>query len=234
MNDVKDMYEEIDFLGSGHYGKVYKVRNLAVDRIEALKIVNIKKATQSQTDLLSEAKKQHEVKCENVVKLYNAFPLNDKLYISMEYLDGGTLESLVEDGYITIRQLVNHLSDCLHGLSRIHNKGYIHRDIKPNNILICDSGAKLSDFGLSDKVGKDKKLKSGYGYGTHKAPEVFLKGEYIKQSDIYAVGVTAFRLLNSDKFIEEYADAKAIAEAVVKENFHLGMIKNIDGMFQKN
>lgn len=215
MDDVKEIYEEIDFLGKGHYGRVYKVRNVTVGRVEALKIVNTKKATQSQSDLLSEAKKQYDVQCDNVVELYNAFPRNGKLYISMEYIEGGTLESMAEEEYITVRQLVHYLSDCLHGLSRIHNKGYIHRDIKPNNILLSDSGAKLSDFGLSDKVGSDKRLRTGYGYGTHKAPEVFRGTGYIKQSDIYAVGVTAYRILNTDDFLDDFDDNEFV-NAVVK------------------
>lgn len=200
MNDVKEKYELIEKLGSGNFGTVYKVRNNILDRIEALKIVEGVSPKDYEKQL--EAKVQHKLQHKNIVEIYDAYVRNNKLYISMEYLNGGTLESRAKSEHVTVKEVVRYLIDCLYGLQHIHNNGYIHRDLKPNNILMNNNTIKLSDFGLADLMDEDKELKSDFGYTFHRAPEVFTRKAYCEQSDIYALGVTAFRLLNGDNHIK--------------------------------
>lgn len=214
MDDVKDKYDKLKELGSGRFGTVFKVKNKYLDRIEALKIID--NVTVADYDKQMEAKVQHKLKHNNVVEIYDAYVRNSKLYISMEYLDDGTLEKKAKDNYLTVRDVIKYLTDCLYGLQHIHNNGYIHRDLKPNNVLISSNIAKLSDFGLSDEMDEDKEIKSGFGYTYHRAPEVFYNKAYCQQSDIYAIGVTAFRVFNGDSFIKKNYH---ILDCIIKGTF---------------
>lgn len=158
MNDVRDKYEELEKLGSGNFGTVYKVRNKVLDRVEALKI--IKGVTPNDYKKQLEAKVQHKLKHENIVEIFDAYVRNNKLYICMEYLSGGTLEKKSKDEYLTVKKIIKYMIDCLYGLQHIHNNGFIHRDLKPNNILMKGNTVKLSDFGLADEMDGDRELKT--------------------------------------------------------------------------
>lgn len=205
MLDIIDKYDVLDNdLGSGNFGKVYKVHNKVVNRIEAVKIVQ--NVSNSFDKDVIEAKVQHKLKHNNVVEIYDAFIRNNKLYIIMEFLANGTVEKLMkENGKLSIKQSIKISLDVLHGMQYIHNNHYIHRDLKPSNILIsADNIAKLSDFGLTSELDDEGKYRSGFGYNIHKPPEVLKEEGYCIESDIFAFGLTLYRMLNGDSFLEQY------------------------------
>jgi len=100
--------------------------------------------------------------------------------------------------------------DALRGLQHAHGRGLLHRDIKPANILVGNNGSgKLSDFGLAVPSGVNLKAlgMKDYGYVLHLAPEVHSGGSYSVLSDIYAAGVTLYRLVNGDTYLPAIAPA---------------------------
>lgn len=218
MIDISDKYEEQGKLGNGHFGSVFKAHNKVVDRVEAVKIVNEVSKLGDKANL--EARVQHKLEHPNVVEIYDAFIKNDKLYISMEFLSGGSVQRLIDkNGKLPIKQAIKIIVDALHGLQFIHNKHFIHRDIKPSNILLEESGvAKLSDFGLATELDDMGKYSSGFGYIYHKAPEVLTKREFTKQSDIFAIGLTLYRLVNGDDFINAF-DRATIGYNIISGDF---------------
>ncbi|MBO9608320.1 MAG: serine/threonine protein kinase, partial [Paenibacillaceae bacterium] len=163
---------------------------------------------------------QHKLEHANVTEIYDAFIKNNKLYILMEYLQGGSVQTLLDtQGKLPIKKAIKIIIDALHGLQFIHNKNFIHRDIKPSNILLDTSGvAKLSDFGLTTELDSLGKYTSGFGYVYHKAPEVLTRKEFTKKSDIFAIGLTLYRLVNGDSFIKSY-DRATIGYSIINGNF---------------
>jgi serine/threonine-protein kinase len=123
----------------------------------------------------------------------------------MEYLKGGSIEDEAKGSFIPLIRIKKLMCDMLRGLDHAHHKGILHRDIKPANILVGNAGeGKLSDFGLSLPKGVDP-LKLGikdYKYILHLAPEVAHRGMHSVAADIYACGVTMYRLVNGDSFFE--------------------------------
>ena len=100
-------------------------------------------------------------------------------------------------------------------LEYAHQQDYIHRDIKPGNILIGRRGeGKLSDFGLATQVPRGATA-SPYGYLTHVAPEMFRDGVANRLTDIYALGVTAYRLLNGDGFLPQLATTEELQDMIL-------------------
>jgi serine/threonine-protein kinase len=208
LNDISSKYENQGNLGSGNFGSVYKGYNKIIERVEAVKVIeNIHKLGNKAN---IEAMVQHKLKHDNVTEIYDAFIRNDKLYILMEYLKGGSVFNLLQkQEKLSVKQAIKITIDALHGLQFIHNNNFIHRDIKPSNILLDKSGvAKLSDFGLTSELDKDGKFKSRYGYTFHKGPEVFTLGEFRRESDIFALGLTLYRMVNGDKFISNYENTE--------------------------
>ncbi|MFZ5945663.1 MAG: serine/threonine-protein kinase [Bacillota bacterium] len=217
MNDLLDKYDNMGQIGSGNFGTVYKAYNKLLDRIEAIKVIN--NVSQFDDEETLEAKVQHKLKHNNVTEIYDAFIRNGKLYILMEFLDGGSIQSILKKGKLSVKDTIKYGIDVLYGMQLIHNSGYIHRDIKPSNILLDKKRmAKLSDFGLISKLDAAGKYSSGFAYVKHKAPEVLLKNENSRVSDIYSLGLTLFRMLNGDDTLIQY-QLREIPDLIIKGKF---------------
>jgi len=151
---------------------------------------------QRKMDLLAEAQHLKTAEHDRVVRVYDiAHDANeDRIYLSLE-LCKCSLGDLYEQGPMDIASLRTYLNDTTSGLCCVHSKEILHRDLKPMNILIGNDGrAKLGDFGLITD-----RLVLGYGsmagYSDHIAYEVWQNGQTSKKSDIWALGMTAYRLL---------------------------------------
>lgn len=143
-----------------------------------------------------------ELRHKNIVRVEDAGKTsNGFLYISMEYLPKGSLIDIYKRNVVLIKRAKKIVCDVCWGIQYAHDKGYIHRDIKLGNILISNNGiAKLSDFGLATRT-INRDIASPAGYLTHLAPEVINHRITNKLTDIYALGVTAYRLVNGDAFL---------------------------------
>ncbi|HEX04868.1 MAG TPA: serine/threonine protein kinase, partial [Bacteroidetes bacterium] len=149
----------------------------------------------------------------NIVAVTETGELDDnRIYVVMENLPNGSLEDEAQGGYIPLSRAKKLMIDVLRGLSHAHAKNIVHRDIKPGNIMIGNNNeGKLSDFGLAipDINTLDLSAVKGYQYILHLAPEVNKFSEYTELADIYACGVTLYRLVNGDNYLPAIAPKKA-------------------------
>lgn len=137
----------------------------------------------------------------------------------MEYIASGSIEDAFGGGVVPLRSAIKYTIDICKGLTYTHDRGYVHRDIKPANVLLDDTGSvKISDFGLcTNKLALGGA--SAAGYIMHIAPEVILDDVFTFQSDIYAVGMTAYRLLNGDSFLPVFNGSDELKDLIVTGNY---------------
>ena len=191
-------------LGSGHFGEVWLVTDIGLDIDRALKIISLEKLP-DKANFFTEAQVVMTSEHPNVIQVYETGKYNElNIYISMEYHPKGSLDDEAKGTYIDLTRVKHIMIDILRGLEFAHSKGVIHRDIKPANILIGkNSEGILSDFGLAliPQSGKTIVGASDYAYISHLAPEAIDYRKFSIESDIYACGVTLYRLLNGDSFL---------------------------------
>lgn len=144
-------YEILDHLGSGNFGDVYQVHDVALDTTKAIKILGI--ADPRNMKEIYEAQILQRCRHENCVHINEANVFNvsgeHKLIIDMEYLPEGSLEKRMQEGFVSPQVAIRHISHVLYGLGNAHHNGVLHRDVKPANILLSGNVSKLSDFGLA-------------------------------------------------------------------------------------
>jgi eukaryotic-like serine/threonine-protein kinase len=194
-------YEKLSRLGAGNFGEVWLVFDKALGVHRAVKYVPTSRIV-DPTEFYREPRTLMCLQHENIARVEDAGKeSNGSLYIAMEYLKRGSIEDIYKGRPVTLTAAIHHLCDVCWGLEFAHQKGYVHRDIKPANVLLTENGkAKLSDFGLATRVPKGG-VASPYGYLTHLAPEVFNSNSTSVLTDVYALGVTAYRLINGDSFL---------------------------------
>lgn len=208
-------FERLEKLGAGHFGEVWLVHDHALDVQRAVKFVPAKSVT-DPSNFYNEPRALMELRHDHIVRVEDAGRLTDgTLYVSMEYLRHGSVEQVYRSAPIQLTKCIGLIRDVCWALEYAHARGFVHRDIKPANVLIDGNGrGKLSDFGLATKVSVDGTA-SPFGYRTHLAPEV-VQGEGMSRlSDIYALGLTAYRLVNGDAFLPEVLDHGALIDMIL-------------------
>jgi serine/threonine-protein kinase len=190
-------------LGAGHFGEVWRVidTGLAIER--ALKLIPPAKVL-NPANFFHEAQMLKAVEHANVVRVEDTGRLDDgRIYVAMEYLPKGSLEDESKGSYVELTRVKRLMIDVLRGLEHAHSRGVLHRDIKPANILIGRTlEGKLSDFGLAVSAGMDLKTLGvkQYAYVVHMAPELYRGRLNTVSTDIYACGMTMYRIVNGDAF----------------------------------
>ncbi len=141
-------------------------------------------------------------------------------YLILEYMDQGSVEDLIKKmGAVAPRYAVPIFYNVLDAIQYSHDHGYIHRDLKPNNILINSEGAaKLTDFGITKVVGGKNLTKQGFVLGTtvYMAPEYLTQGVCNQQTDVYALGVTFYEMLTSRKPFEFLRDDEPLRDFALR------------------
>jgi eukaryotic-like serine/threonine-protein kinase len=153
-------YEIIDVLGAGGMGKVYKVRNIISERVEAMKVLLPNLATDADLAdrFMREIKVQASLQHPNIAALHTALRVNNQLIMLIEFVEGSTIESVLRSGPIPVPKAIDYIRQVLLALSYAHSHGVIHRDIKPANMMLTPSGeVKLMDFGIA-KLSEDRRL----------------------------------------------------------------------------
>jgi len=205
-------YKLINPIGGGASGQVWLAEDKSLAKPIAVKIMDTNNIS---VDLrLSEAKIGSRLKHSNVVNILYADILSHNgrkiVLIAMPYFQQGSILKKVNSlNFLDMPVAIKYIIDILRGLEYLHESGFYHGDIKPNNILIGDNNqAILTDYGLTCYSPKHKVVCPRASYLPHRSPETISENTYDEKSDMYQLGLTAFRLLNGigtikDKFLAD-------------------------------
>ena len=195
------IYKKFDSIGSGGFGKVYKVEDTKTHVNYAMKVIPHDKLTTDVEKMLVKNEIENHSKCNhpNIVKIVNTFSDSLNQYIVMEYCPGGSIDDKYKkQGRFNEEQIIDFVTGTIPALSYIHARGIIHRDIKLGNFLIGENNViKLCDFGLSVKENSGESLTVS-GTPNYLSPELLKDGPkaYSPACDVWALGVCVFILLN--------------------------------------
>jgi non-specific serine/threonine protein kinase len=194
-------YKIISKLGEGGMGVVYKAEDTRLDRSVAIKFLppQLSSDNNAKKRFIREAKAASSLNHANIAVVHEIDETPEgQMFMVMACYEGQTLKDRLESGPLGVDEAIAIVSQVASGLSKAHEKGILHRDIKPGNILIGDDGqAKLADFGLATLAGQTKITKTGMTVGTvaYMSPEQ-ARGEKVDaSSDIFSLGVVLYELL---------------------------------------
>ncbi|MEU0932090.1 MULTISPECIES: Stk1 family PASTA domain-containing Ser/Thr kinase [unclassified Embleya] len=189
-------------VAAGGMATVYRALDTRLDRTVALKVMHAGLAQDPEFTrrFILEAKAAARLSHPNVVNVFDQGTDGAVAYLAMEYVEGRTLRELLQDlGNMTPREAFGVLEPMLAALSAAHRAGFVHRDVKPENVLISDDGGiKLGDFGLARATTTTATAATGkvlVGTVAYLAPEQVERGESTPRSDVYAAGVVLYEML---------------------------------------
>ena len=198
---IANRYQLIRQLAAGSYGETWLANDLSLDRYVALKLQHQTDDNQEyQTEqFLREARIAASVSHQNVVAIFDAGSQNDRPFLVMEWVDGCTLkEEILGSRRVTPDRALTVTAEILDGLDGIHQRGIIHRDIKPQNIMVNELGTvKLTDFGIARLPGEADARDDGTttGSAAYMAPEQAQALPITAAADVYAAGVILYEML---------------------------------------
>jgi serine/threonine protein kinase len=200
----KGDYEILGVLGAGGMGKVYKVRNVLSDRVEAMKVLlpNLADQKELADRFLREIKVLASLNHTNIAALRTALTIDNQLVMIMEYVEGTTLASHLEEKAISWVDALQYMDQILAALSYAHKQNVIHRDIKPANMMLTPSGAiKLMDFGIARSGAEMGLTVTGTTLGSlaYMSPEQVKCEPIDARSDLYSVGVSLYEMVTGQK-----------------------------------
>jgi len=198
---IKGLYKIYDEVGSGGIATVYLARNLRTNQIVAVKVVHphiakdpeVVKRFQREAGLLTGLSNPH------LVQVFDYGVENGRHYLVMEYVEGRTLKSIInEEGALDVDRSLNIARQVAEGLAAVHHRGIVHRDIKPQNLMIEPDGTvKVMDFGIAHVADLSALTRSGYLVGTphYISPEQAMGQQVDHRSDLYSLGVVLYEML---------------------------------------
>lgn len=187
-------YKILSPLGSGGFGAVYLAKDTWIDKDVAIKVPH--KQNLNFSELLREPRLLAALDHPNIVSITTVEKENDVFFIVMEYVNGDTLENIIsQDGALDTARVVNYTVQIASAIDHAHRQGVIHRDLRPPNVLVSDSGTlKVADFGTSRFLEIAAHGTTVIGSPPYMAPEQF-EGKAVFGSDIYSLGITMYEML---------------------------------------
>jgi tRNA A-37 threonylcarbamoyl transferase component Bud32 len=205
-------YRIVGRLGRGGMGEVYRADDLKLAQAVALKFLpaELDRDPSRLMQLHNEVRMARQVSHPNVCRVYDIDEVDGHTFLSMEYVDGEELGSLLRRiGRFSIERSLELAREICAGLGAAHERGVIHRDLKPANVMIDGTGrVRITDFGLAGVAGESLRA----GTPAYMAPEQLAGSEVTARSDIYALGLVLYELFTGQRAIE----AKNVAELLRK------------------
>ena len=195
-----DDYELLELIGRGGFGRVYRVRDLQLERLVALKVLepSLIRDPSVVERFRREAQLAARLDHPNIVSIYDIGGRSGLIWYTMELIDGPNLAQLVErDGPLPVDKVLRLLREGLSALAHARGFGLVHRDIKPENLLIAGDGSlKITDFGLALALrGKFGGATSQSGTPQYASPEQLLGERVDQRSDLYSLAAVAYYAL---------------------------------------
>jgi len=216
-------YEILEKLGEGGMGVVYKARDTKLGREVAIKFLppHMSADKEARKRFIQEAKSASAIDHNHICTIYEIDETDDgSTFIVMAFYEGETLRERIDRGGIAIDEALEIISQAAAGLAKAHGKGIVHRDIKPQNILLTRDGeVKIIDFGLAKLAGRTRLTREGSTLGTaaYMSPEQARGEEVDHRSDIFSLGAILYEMLvGRSPFIGEH-EAAMLYEIVHEE-----------------
>lgn len=197
-------YQILGRLGAGAVGVVYRALQINLDREVAMKMLDAKVAERPDAvaSFRGEAQAAGRLSHPNLVQVYDVGETDGRHYYTMELVPGGDLEDRLEEGGpLPWQEAVAAARDCCRALAYAEENGLVHRDVKPENLMIGAGGIKLADLGLAATRGMIDTAQAG-GTPHFMAPEAIGAGGADHRSDLYSLGCTLYRLLTGHTVFE--------------------------------
>ncbi len=187
-------YKILSSLGSGGFGSVYLAEDTWIDKKVAIKVPH--RQNLDFGELLREPRLLASLNHPNIVSITTAEKQDNVFFIVMEYVPGETLENLIAaGGALDLARALDYTCQICNAVDHAHRQGVIHRDLRPPNVLVTESGlVKVADFGTSRFLEIAAHGTTVIGSPPYMAPEQF-EGRAVLASDIYSVGVTMYQML---------------------------------------
>lgn len=214
-------YRIIGIIGAGGMGQVFQVEHKITKRREAMKVLIADLAEETQVQRFKrEIEVQAKLNHPNIAAVHNAFRLKDRLVLVLEFVEGQTLESLLKQGRPPLETGIDYARQTLEALGYAHQRGVIHRDVSPANLMVTENGlVKLMDFGVAKSLGDLRLTDSGSMIGSlyYMSPEQ-VKGstDPDPRSDLYSAGAILYEIVTGKKPFD-YEDRFSLMVAQVEE-----------------
>ena len=194
-----DRYEILDKIGAGGMADVYKALDHKLNRYDAVKVLKDEFASNKSfvSKFRAEAQAAAGLMHPNIVNVYDVGDENGLYYFVMELVEGITLKRYIEKKIrLSVKEAVSIAIQVSMGIESAHNNGIIHRDIKPQNIIISKEGkVKVADFGIARAASSDTQTSHAMGSVHYTSPEQARGGYSDAKSDIYSIGITLFEMV---------------------------------------
>jgi serine/threonine-protein kinase len=204
-------YEIIGVLGAGGMGRVYKVKNLISDRVDAMKVLLPDLADEADLAdrFVREIKVLASLNHPNIAGLRTAFRLENQLLMIMEFVEGTTFEDKLKGGPLSVPDAIDYASQVLSALGYAHSQGVVHRDIKPANMMLTpENVVKLMDFGIAKSKVDRKLTMTGTTLGSlYYMPPEQVQGLVLDpRSDLYSFGVSLYEMVTGSRPFKGQSD----------------------------
>lgn len=202
-DDILKDYKMGKVLGSGNFAVVRLATKKDKDNVDikyAIKIIDKNLCAGKEEMVSTEIAIAKEVNHPHIIKMYDLYDSSDKLYLVLQYVDGGELfQRIVDAGHFTEQDASRITRQITSAVAYLHSVGIVHRDLKPENILFKtkdeNSDVMVADFGLSKFINDKVMLQTACGTPNYVAPEVLRQQGYGKEVDMWSIGVITYILL---------------------------------------
>ena len=248
-NQISD-FINLELLNNGYFGTVFKMKSKINNQIYAVKLIKIESIDEREKiRIMREQKILSRISHPNIVKLCKTFQDDKYFYFVTEFFSSQTLESFVEklkeknqNGYINQDLFIKIFKQILLGLSYLHSKRIMHRDLIADNILIdINNNIKISGFEISAMYGEGFGILSSRGSRVgridHVCPEILNSQAYDLKCDIFTLGYTMYYIMNyqlPSKVCRENGEIKRIDNIKSNDKYDIKLVELVNRMFREN